>query len=424
MGIVLSQKFNQSQKLSLTPSLKKSIDLLQLSRYELVNKIQQEIEENPFLEKIDDFEISSTKENFDFDQESCKSLRESMLDQINDLNLDDHTKNIAILIIENINEMGRLDEHTEELEYISKFKFKEKEIESVLKNIIHNMDPPGIGYRNHKECIHIQIKSKNITDSLFEICEQIIFNDYLDDLDKIEKSFIDGGGDLKLFNLALKEIRKCDLSPGLSFEKTRYVYPDLKIFKEDSVTKIGFIESNFPKIQVDENLISNIKRDLKKNKNPKMSEKIKDARWLLSSIKKRNDTVLRVGEYIFKKQISFFENNPIKVQTLSNKEISEKLNIHPSTVSRILRNKYVQTPKGIISLRSLMVSSVSKSRDITSTQLMKLIEEIIKHEIKPKSDRQITLELNKRGFNLARRTITKYRKKNNIPSSRYRKLLS
>ena len=286
------------------------------------------------------------------------------------------------------------------------------------------MDPPGIGYRNHKECIHIQIKSKNITDSLFEICEQIIFNDYLDDLDKIEKSFIDGGGDLKLFNLALKEIRKCDLSPGLSFEKTRYVYPDLKIFKEDSVTKIGFIESNFPKIQVDENLISDIKRDLKKNKNPKMSAKIADARWLLSSIKKRNDTVLKVGEYIFKKQISFFENNPMKIQTLSNKEISEKLNIHPSTVSRILRNKYVETPKGVISLRTLMVSSVSKSRDITSTQLMKLIEEIIKHERKPKSDRQITLELNKKGFNLARRTITKYRKKNNIPSSRYRKLLS
>ena len=114
----------------------------------------------------------------------------------------------------------------------------------------------------------------------------------------------------------------------------------------------------------------------------------------------------------------------MKIQTLSNKEISEKLNIHPSTVSRILRNKYVETPKGVISLRTLMVSSVSKSRDITSTQLMKLIEEIIKHERKPKSDRQITLELNKKGFNLARRTITKYRKKNNIPSSRYRKLLS
>ena len=141
---------------------------------------------------------------------------------------------------------------------------------------------------------------------------------------------------------------------------------------------------------------------------------------MLTSIKKRNETVLKVGEYIFAKQINFFKDNPIKIETLTNKEISEQLNIHPSTVSRILRNKYAETPKGIISLKSLMVPSVSKSRNITSVQLMKLIEEIIKFEKKPKSDKQITVELNKRGFNLARRTITKYRKQNNIPSSRYR----
>ena len=105
---------------------------------------------------------------------------------------------------------------------------------------------------------------------------------------------------------------------------------------------------------------------------------------------------------------------------MTNKEISEELGIHPSTVSRILKNKYIDSPKGIMPLKSLMVSSVSKSRNITSIQLMNLIKDIIKHENKPKSDNQITIELNKRGFNLARRTITKYRKRNNIPSSRDR----
>ena len=105
---------------------------------------------------------------------------------------------------------------------------------------------------------------------------------------------------------------------------------------------------------------------------------------------------------------------------MSNKEISEKLNIHQSTVSRLLRNKYIDTPMGIIPLKSLMVSSVSKSRNVTSIQLMKLIEDITIKEKKPKSDKQIAIELNKRGFNLARRTITKYRKMNNIPSSRDR----
>ena len=91
-----------------------------------------------------------------------------------------------------------------------------------------------------------------------------------------------------------------------------------------------------------------------------------------------------------------------------------------SIVSKFLKNKYIDTPKGIMPLKSLMVSSVSKSRNITSIQLMNLIKDIIKHENKPKSDKQITIELNKRGFNLARRTITKYRKRNNIPSSRDR----
>ena len=94
--------------------------------------------------------------------------------------------------------------------------------------------------------------------------------------------------------------------------------------------------------------------------------------------------------------------------------------MHPSTVSRILRHKYIDTPKGLMPLKTLMVSSVSKTRNVSPLQLMKIIKDIINSEKKPKSDKKIAIELNKRGFNLARRTISKYRKKNNIPSSRYR----
>jgi len=421
MGIVLSQSFKQNQKISLTPSLKKSIDLLQLSRYELVHKIHQEIDDNPFIEKIEEYETSSSiDDDFNFEFSSRQSLRESLLEQIDDYGLDGHSRKICILIIENINEMGGLDLELEELEKISNYKFKLKEIESLLLNIIHKLTPTGIGFRNYKECIILQLESQNLSKKLFSVCSNIVFNDFLDDLDKIKNNLVKTDEDLSLFNLALKEIKKCDLSPGLNFEETRYIYPDLRIVNDGSSSKIKFIENDFPKIQIDENLTNNIKKDLKKNKNPKISEKIAAARWLLTSIKKRNETVLKVGEYIFSKQVNFFKDNPIKIETLTNKEISEKLNIHPSTVSRILRNKYAETPKGIISLKSLMMPSVSKSRNITSVQLMKLIEDIIKFEKKPKSDKQITVELNKRGFNLARRTISKYRKKNNIPSSRYR----
>ncbi len=421
MAIILSQKFKQKQKLSLTPSLKKSIDLLQLSRFELINKIQQEIEDNPFLEKTEDFENnSSLDKDFSFEIESKIDLKGSLLNQINDLNLDDKSYQISKHLIENIDEAGKLIEQLEDLEELSNFKYSIEEMEIVLKKVIHKLHPLGVGHRDHKECIKIQIESGNLKNELKKVCLKIILNDSLDDLNKIKKDFINKGGREISFENALNEIKKCDLSPGLNFQESQYVYPDLKIIKENNQTKVMFIEKDFPKIKIDENLAEDVKKNLKIKKNNELAEKITEARWLLSSINRRNDTVLRVGELILSRQINFFENNPIKIETLSNKEISEKLNIHQSTVSRILRNKYIESPMGIIPLKSLMVSSVSRSRNVTSIQLMKLIEDITKKEKKPKSDKQITIELNKRGFNLARRTITKYRKMNNIPSSRDR----
>ena len=421
MAIALSQKFKQQQKLTLTPSLKKSIDLLQLSRYELINKIQQEIEENPFLEKLEDFKESSLLDNdFSYEIESKMNLKDNLINQINDLSLDKESSNISKLIIENINEIGKLVESPKELEELVNFQYSAKKIEIVLEEIIHKLHPKGVGHRDHKECIKLQIISSKLKDELKEVCLNIIYNDSLDDLKKIKEDFLSQGGDEVIFKNALDEIKNCDLSPGLNFQESHYVYPDLRIIKENNQTKINFIEKDFPKIKIDETLVQNVKNNLKVKKNVELAEKISEARWLLTSINKRNDTVLRVGELILSKQINFFENNPIKIVALSNKEISSKLNIHQSTVSRILRNKYIESPMGIIPLKSLMVSSVSKSRNVTSIQLMKLIEEITKKEKKPKSDKKIAIELNKRGFNLARRTIAKYRKMKNIPSSRER----
>ena len=210
------------------------------------------------------------------------------------------------------------------------------------------------------------------------------------------------------------------MSPGLNFEKTQYIETDLKLFIKNDEIKVEFIEDSFPIISTDDDLIEKVKKELKNNKNKDLSKKIDEAKWLLRSVKKRNDTVQKVGQFICLKQISFFDENPLKINTLTNKQIAGELGIHPSTVSRILRNKYIETPKGVMPLKSLLISSVSKTRNVSPLQLMKLIEDIVKSEKKPKSDKKIAIELNKRGFGLARRTITKYRKKNNIPSSRNR----
>ena len=423
MSITLSKNLKQKQSIKLTSSLKKSIDLLQLSRFELVKKIDKEIIENPFLEKNETSIVDHNfnHSDFSFDIESKVNLRESLIKQLDDFHLNEKEIQIAKLIIGCIDESGKLSESTEQIEEISNFIFTEKEIQDVLQNIIHSLHPRGIGYRNHKECIKIQIDNKkNISRVKKDLIGIIIQNEQLDNLSLIKKTALEEGFTEKEFESAIDEIKSCDLSPGLNYGTTEFIEADLKISFINKNFKVEFNDENFPLIKLDKDLIDSVKKELKNKKNQEIMQKINDAKWLLTSVKKRNDTVRNVGEYICSKQISFFEDNPLKLNTLSNKEIADEIGVHPSTVSRILRNKYIDTPKGIMPLKSLLVSSVSKTRDISAIQLMKLIQDIINSEKKPKSDKKITIELNKRGFSLARRTITKYRKKNNIPSSRYR----
>ena len=424
MAISLIKEFKQKQKISLTPLLKKSIDLLQLSRYELIQKIDQEIEINPFVEKeiTDDFEFDENYNDadFDFNVAAVENLRESLIHQVNDLSLDGEQQKIALTIVECIDESGQLLEGLDEIEEMLFNKYSLSEINDILKNIVQKLEPIGVGFRDFKECIKIQINSKKFNDEIKALCQEILSQNGSESLEEIINTFQKRGYAVKDIEKAMNEIKSCDLSPGLNYENTNYIIPDLKIELKENSLSVNFINDTFPKIKIDHDLIEKTNTQLKNNSNKELADKIQDAKWLLSSIKKRNDTVIQVGELICKRQISFLQDNPLKINPLSNKSLSDELGLHPSTVSRILRSKYIDTPKGIIPLKSLLVSSVSKTRDVTPLQLMQLIESIIENEKKPKSDNKIAIELNKRGFNLARRTITKYRKKLNIASSRNR----
>ena len=424
MAISLIKEFKQKQKISLTPLLKKSIDLLQLSRYELIQKIDQEIEINPFVEKeiTEDFEFDENYNDadFDFNVAAVENLRESLINQVNDLSLNDEQKEIALIIVECIDESGQLLEELDEIEEMLSYKYSISDISDVLKDIVQKLEPIGVGFRDFKECIKIQINSKKFNHKIKTLCQEILSQNGSESLEEIINTFQKRGYAVKDIEKAMNEIKSCDLSPGLNYENTNYIIPDLKIELKEKSLSVNFINDTFPKIKIDHDLIEKTNTQLKNNPNKELADKIQDAKWLLSSIKKRNDTVMQVGELICKRQISFLQDNPLKINPLSNKSLSDELGLHPSTVSRILRSKYIDTPKGIIPLKSLLVSSVSKTRDVTPIQLMQLIESIIENEKKPKSDNKIAIELNKRGFNLARRTITKYRKKLNIASSRNR----
>ena len=229
-----------------------------------------------------------------------------------------------------------------------------------------------------------------------------------------------GEFDDEFIEFSINLINWGDLAPGLSYSHDQYVVPDLIITKNNTNNSVNFINDQFPIINIDQELINSVQHELKKDPNESILEKIQNAKWLLRAVKKRNETVLKVGEIICKKQNAFFENEPLEIKPLTNKEISDELGLHPSTISRILRAKFIQTPRGVVPLKSLLISSVSKTRNVTPIQLMEIIKKIIDDEKSKLSDQDIALLLNKRGYSLARRTISKYRLKLNIPSSRKR----
>ena len=421
MVIKLVRELRQNQQLSITPQLKKSIDLLQLSRLEIINKINNEIDENPFLKKDFEGESVGSFDNTDLlDNLSNElSLQDHLETQLEDIKLSHAEKKIALAIIQSLEENGLLQLDLDEIEALMDYSFSIQEIKSVLKNVVQDLDPAGVGARNFKETIYIQLRKKDIPTEELEIANKILFNPKF-------ISFEDAQSDLAKhyskdsIESVLEKIKKCDLSPGLEFESTYLIQPDLEVIPDSNQDfNVRFRQDNFPLISLDQDLEEQVKNKANKA-NKKLKEKIGEAKWLIRAINKRNETVQNVGTLICRIQADFLSDRSADLKPLSNLELAKKLKISPSTVSRILRSKYIQTPKGAVSMKSLLASSVSKTRKVTPMQLMEEIQNIVESEKKKLSDQKISDLLNKRGFNLARRTISKYRKKINLPNSRNR----
>ena len=178
MAIKLVREFKQNQQLSITPQLKKSIDLLQLSRLEIINKINKEIEENPFLKKDFENELGSGSNDFDLleNQPTEITLQDHLEDQLKDFKLNHAEKKIALIIIQSLEENGLLQIDLDEIEELMGFAFSIKEIKRVLHNIIHELEPAGVGAQSFKETIFIQLKKQEISTKELEIAKKILFS--------------------------------------------------------------------------------------------------------------------------------------------------------------------------------------------------------------------------------------------------------
>ena len=421
MAIKLVREFRQNQQLTITPQLKKSIDLLQLSRLEIINKINNEIDQNPFLKKDYENDFASSYDNADFLENLAdeESLQNHLENQLNDIRLNLREKQIALVIIQSLEENGLLQIDLDELEVMMDYIYSTQEIENVLVNIIHDMEPAGVGARNFKETIYLQLKKQNITNQELELANNILFNPRFSSFEEAENQ-LSKDYDKNSIESVLKKIKKCDLSPGLEFKSTDLIRPDLEVIPDSNQNfNVRFKKEDFPLISLDEDLEKQVKNKANKS-NKKLKEKIGEAKWLIRAINKRNETVQNVGTLICRMQSDFLSDKSAELKPLTNVELAKELKISPSTVSRILRSKYIQTPKGAVSMKSLLASSVSKTRKVTPMQLMEEIQNIVEGEKKKLSDQKISDMLNQRGFNLARRTISKYRKKINLPNSRDR----
>lgn len=451
----LELRQNQSQKLS--PQQIQFIKLLQLSNSNIESEIKKEIEENPALEeneKNDSLELNnndnynyyqkSNNDNSNYSRESnisnIESFRENLLAQLNFLKLDKNQKIIANQIIGTLDNDGYLRRDIEsiidDIAFSENIEFQNNEIENVLLKI-QKLEPAGIAARNLEECLLLQIKS--ISDPAKEqvLAEKIISESF--------KEFKNKKFDLiyqkydfpkKEINKAFDYIKSLNPKPSGGLEDsniTEFLIPDFIVKKNNNEFDVDLASGNKP-LNINKNYFS-IYEELKnkKNKDSEAKEsfefvknKLEKAQWFVEALNQRNNTLLKTMNTIVNIQEKFFDDgdeNDLKPMIL--KDIAEIIKMDISTVSRIVKSKNVQTDYGIFPLRYFFSeSTIKKGDDLVSSKvvknyLLKLIEDEDKSS--PYSDDKIEKLLNDKGFNVARRTVAKYREQLDIPVARLRK---
>lgn len=446
----------QEQKLIMTQQMQLSVKILQMTVFELKEYIDKQVEENPVLDikydiqeqkqlrdKIDlkkfmdylEADNYSDKNNFDYfdcreEQVSPfafisqkKSLKDYLTEQITDLNQSDYVKQICMYIIENLDNKGYLSSTVEEI--CREIHAKIEDVEYCL-NIVQSLEPDGIGARDLKECLKIQLKKKDVND---EDIYNIIDN-YLELL--AENKISELAKKLNIDNKKAQEycdfIKKLEPKPSRGFytgESVKYVIPDAYIRKIDGEYYIIMNDDILPKLNINplyKNIVSNSSKDSKTSNYVK--QKINSALFLIKSIQHRKSTIYKILEQILDYQKDYFEYGKDYLKPMTLKKIAKKVGVHESTVSRAIRDKYIHTDMGTIRIKDLFSTAIhSHNEDVSNLKIKNKILELINNEDKkkPLSDQKICEHLKKYNMNISRRTVAKYREELKIKSSSKRK---
>ena len=434
LGLGHELNISQTLEMMLSPRMIQMLKILNLSYVELVEEIERKSEENVMLEverpdRLLEYlkQISTEripKKKLAFEElpgietlaDTSENLEAHILKQLGLEDLDDKERKIAETLIGNIDSRGYLTTYKEVSEALKKeLRVDQEKIDGIL-DIIQGFEPDGIGARDLKECLLIQVREHSFeSDELEEILIKAIEH-HLEDLaeknfDKIAKALnIPKDGAAKLAEFIKNNLNP---SPGSIYaEPVPCVIPSFSLIKEKDNLKVINLEKDYgPVIKISpvyEKMLKDPKTDAKSMEF--LKEKLEAAKDFMENIAKRHETIGKILEMIVKKQSGHLESEKAQLNPLMQKDIAKELGLHPSTISRAISNKYIQTPRGVIILKVLCPREV---KGVTSRNIQKLIKDIIASEDNkhPLSDDEISDKLKLEGLSLERRTVASYRKK-------------
>ncbi len=446
----------------MNPRLYQAMDLLYLPLLELEQHLKQELVGNPFLdleepeeefaeqaeteeetaaeddEEIDWEEIlldgfdsgyrsGSTHEDLEAHErvaETTLDLYDHLLEQLYQNNgFENGHVELGEEIIGNISEEGFLTCSVEEIASLTSH--STAEVEAVLRRI-QGFDPTGVGARDLRECLLLQIAERLGRDSL----AYRIVHDYFEELSAHKYHDIARAIGISAHEVqeAADEIADFDPKPGRKYAEppTSYVTPDIIVELVDGVYVVTLNDGDLPRLRISPSyqmLAQN--GEFKGQAKEFVQGKLNSANWIIQAIEQRRQTMLKVMHVLLDRQREFFENGIQCLRPLTLKEVADEIAMHESTVSRVTNQKWVQTPRGVFPLKFFFSSGLSteEGEDVSARGVKARIEEMIKDENPhdPLTDQQIVEMLKGEGVNIARRTVQKYRDQLGILSSRYRK---